>query len=235
MMPSLRCRVSKRRGEVPQNNISEKQNMKHEWKKSEKNIYLPKATPEIVSIPKMGYFTIDGKGNPNDEFFAEYIAVLYSLSYAVKMSPKQGVQPNGYYEYSVYPLEGVWDINDESKKTPNEVINKDALIFKLMIRQPDFVTPEVAAEIIERTKHKKPHNLLANVKFDQIEDGKCIQMLHLGSFDSEPISFKIMQEFEKDNHAERISRTHKEIYLSDFRKTDPENLKTVLRYKINSN
>ncbi len=90
--------------------------MKQEWKKNEKEYYLPKAKPELRKIPPFNFFSINGAGNPNDEFFAEYIGMLYLLSYAVKMSPKSGTAPKNYFEYTVYPLEGIWDINDEAKK-----------------------------------------------------------------------------------------------------------------------
>ena len=116
--------------------------MKHHCKKMEKEFYQPGTTPVLIKVPQFGFFTIEGNGNPNDEFFGEYIQVLYSLSYAVKMSPKQGNAPKGYLEYSVYPLEGVWDISDEAKMAPNVVLDKYSLVFKLMIRQPAFVTPE---------------------------------------------------------------------------------------------
>jgi hypothetical protein len=114
--------------------------MKHDWKKNDKQYYLPKNKPETIVIPKFNYYTIGGKGNPNDDFFAEYIGVLYSLSYAIKMSPKQGFAPENYAEYTVFPLEGVWDIDEEAKKNYNGTLDKNALVFKLMMRQPDFVS-----------------------------------------------------------------------------------------------
>ena len=95
---------------------------------------------------------IRGCGNSNDDFFAEYIQVLYSLSYAVKMSPKAGIAPEGYYDYTVYLLEEVWDISDEAKETFSRTIDKDSLVFNLMTRQPDFVTSAFAWETITRTK-----------------------------------------------------------------------------------
>lgn len=206
--------------------------MKFEWKKAEKNLYLPKSKPEQIAVPQFNFFSIKGKGNPNDAFFAEYIGVLYSLSYAVKMSPKQGNAPEGYFDYSVYPLEGVWDINEAAKVNFNGTINKNDLVFNLMIRQPDFVTPEYAIEIIERTKKKKPHELLNIVQFETINEGKCVQMMHLGSYDNEPESFRIMEDFAEQVGLKRNSHTHREIYLSDARKTLPEKLKTVLRFQV---
>lgn len=102
----------------------------------------------------------------------------------------------------------------------------------LMIRQPDFVTVDFAERIIERTKEKKPHDLLEQVKFISIKEGKCIQMLHLGSYDSEPDSFAIMNQYGQENNLERLSMKHREIYLNDARKTKVDKLKTVLRYKV---
>ncbi len=211
---------------------SEEIAMKHEWKKDEKGFYLPKAKPEIVKMPAFKFFTIEGKGNPNDEFFGKYIEVLYSLSYAVKMSPKSGIAPKGYFEYSVFPLEGIWDISEEAKKNYAGKIDKNALVFNLMIRQPDFVTKEFAQETIERTKKKKPSELLDKVKFEVIEDGECVQMMHLGSYDSEPESFKQIEEYCEKHNLARESKRHREIYLSDARKTSPDKLKTVLRCKV---
>lgn len=206
--------------------------MKHEWRKHEKAIYLPKNKPVFINLPEFKYFSITGQGNPNSDSFPEYIAVLYALSYAVKMSPKKGMQPEGYFDYAVYPLEGIWDITDEAKQQFNGTIDKDQLIFNLMIRQPDFVDDAFAMKILEFVKKNKPHELIDQVKFEQITDGPCIQMLHLGSYDNEPASFEQMEQFAKEQGFERQSKVHREIYLSDARKVVPENLKTVLRFKV---
>lgn len=209
--------------------------MKHEWRKKEKAIYLPKNKPEIIDVPQFKYFTIEGEGNPNDDFFAEYIGVLYSLSYGVKMSYKKGIEPSGYFDYTVYPLEGIWDINDEAKKHFSGTINKDDLVFKLMIRQPDFVDVEFANKIMDLIKVKKPHDLLDKVKFEEIVEGSCIQMLHLGNYDSEPESFKLMEAYALEQKLRRLSMVHKEIYLTDARRVAPEKLKTVLRFQVGDN
>jgi hypothetical protein len=101
-----------------------------------------------------------------------------------------------------------------------------------MIRQPAFVTGDFAADIIKLTKKKKPHPLLENVTFNAVEEGECVQMMHIGSYDDEPASFKKMEEFCLDNNFTRESKVHREIYLSDARKVSPEKLKTILRFKI---
>ena len=208
--------------------------MKHEWRKKEKHVYIPKAKPEQINIPAYNFLTISGKGNPNNPEFSEYIGALYPICYGIKMGLKKNPILDGYYDYTVYPLEGVWDISDEAKKTytENTRLNKDDLVFTLMIRQPDFVTKKYALQVIEQVKIKKPNPLFEKVKFEKITEGNCIQMLHIGSYDNEPATFKIMEEYAKSEGLQRISKVHREIYLSDFRKVPSEKLKTVLRFNV---
>lgn len=204
--------------------------MKYEWKKAAKEFYCPKNKPEVVEVPSFKFFTLEGKGNPNEKDFSEAVGVLYSLSYAVKMMPKKGITPEGYFDYTVFPLEGVWDLAEEARHL--EKLDKDSLIYKIMIRQPDFVTEDLAQKVIESVKVKKPHVLLDKVKFQSLEDGLCVQMLHLGSYDEEPNSFAIMEDYCRENNLKRIEKIHRELYISDIRKTEPSKLKTVLRFKI---
>jgi hypothetical protein len=206
--------------------------MKLDWKKQDKKYYLPKEEPELVHIPEFKFFSIRGQGNPNDDFFGNNIQVLYSLSYAIKMSPKSGLAPMDYFEYSVYPLEGIWDLKEDAKIETKSMFDKNDLEFNLMIRQPDFVNPDFANKIINIVKNKKPNNLLENVIFETITDGKCIQMLHVGPYDNEPASFKQMEEFAFKLGLIRPAHYHREIYLSDARKVSPNKLKTVLRFKV---
>ncbi|HYF84745.1 MAG TPA: GyrI-like domain-containing protein [Clostridia bacterium] len=204
--------------------------MKYEWKKQAKELYLPKNQPEMVMVPPTKFFMLDGKGNPNSEEFSEAVGVLYSLAYAVKMMPKKGVTPEGYFEYTVFPLEGVWDLAPEARGL--EVLDKDSLIYTIMIRQPDFVTEEVAQAALENTLKKTKHPMLSKARFGSTEDGMCVQMMHLGSYDNEPGSFVKMEEFCKANNLKRVSKVHREIYISDARKTPTEKLQTVLRFKV---
>jgi len=198
--------------------------MKYEWKKQEKDLYLPKDTPTVITIPKQKFFAIKGKGNPNEADFSERVSVLYSLAYTVRMMPKSGFTPDGYFEYTVYPLEGVWENTDVS--------DKGAFIYTIMIRHPDFVTAEISEKAFETAKRKKPHPFLAEAFFCEIEDGLSVQMLHNGDYDNEPVSFAKMQAFMSDSGLVRHSNNHREIYLSDATKTDRDKLKTVLRYSI---
>ncbi|OOM10418.1 GyrI-like domain-containing protein [Clostridium saccharobutylicum] len=204
--------------------------MKFEWRKQEKNLYLPKEKPDLITVLQQKFFMISGKGNPNDEEFSEKIGVLYSLAYAVRMMPKQGYTPDGYFEYTVYPLEGIWDLTEEGKQS--NTLNKDELLYTIMIRQPDFVTQEVVNKAFENVRKKKPHPLLDDVTFETMEDGLSVQMMHIGSYDDEPQSFEQMKKFIKENNLEITTLKHREIYISDARKTEKSKLKTVLRYMV---
>ena len=206
--------------------------MTHSWRKHEKQLYLPPARPVRIKVPPLSFYTIQGEGNPNSEAFGAYIKVLYSVSYAIRMSPKKGMAPDAYTPYTVYPLEGVWDLQEEARARYTGTLNKDDLAFTLMIRQPDFVNPDYADRMLDWTREHKPHPLLAQVRFAQIEEGECIQMLHLGPYDDEPASFAHMETFASEQGLHRTHKTHREIYLSDARKTPPEKLKTVLRFQV---
>ncbi len=209
--------------------------MKYEWKKEEKNIFLPKEMPTIVEIPKAKYFCIRGVGNPNDIDFANRVSTLYSLAYAVRMMPKNGTIPNGYFEYTVYPLEGIWSLTEEGikQKAMKNALNKNEFIYTIMIKQPAFLTKEVIEKAFEIVRRKKQNPLLDEVCFEEFEDGKCVQMLHIGSYDDEPRTFEIMNKFIYDNNLLMREKYHKEIYLSDVNKVDKNKLKTVLRYYVN--
>ena len=205
---------------------------KHEWRRSEKHLYVPKAKPELIEVPVYKFIRLSGEGNPNSSYFSEYIGVLYSLAYGIKMTArKRGQELVGYHDYTVYPLEGVWDIKDAAKKQFTGQINKEDLVFQLMIRQPDFVEPGFYEEILDIVGRKKPNPLLSDVQFEEIREGRCIQMLHIGPYDNEAASFAIMEDFARGLSVKRRSKVHREIYLSDFRRTAPEKLKTVLRFQ----
>ena len=205
--------------------------MKIEWKKDEKTLYLPKDKPELLKVPAFNFFVIEGRGNPNGPAFSEDVGALYSLAYGVKMSPKAGIAPAGYAEYTVYPLEGVWDITEEAKKDFKGSLDKNSLVYLLAIRQPDFVTEEFATMIIDRARKKNPSPLFDKTRFERFEEGLCVQMMHIGSYDDEPASFAKMEEFAASQGLARVSRRHRELYLSDPKRTAPEKLKTVLRFQ----
>jgi hypothetical protein len=201
---------------------------KIEYKKDYKHIYLPNTIPVIINVAEMPFIKIEGTGDPNGEEFRRATEALYSLSYAVKMSYKSNDVPNGYYEYTVFPLEGIWDLVDKSKSAKD----KDNFKYTIMIRQPDFLAAELFFKFVEQTTKKKPNPNLEKLTFGEMTDGLCCQMMHIGSYDDEPKSFAKMEVFCAKNGYIRTDLTHREIYLSDPRKTDLTKMKTVLRFRV---
>jgi len=173
-------------------NLLEVQLMKHEWRKAEKEVYMTKTKPEICVIPTQQFLTIKGQGNPNAPEFEEKVGALYAMSYALKMMPKKGISIDGYYDYTVYPLEGFWTMPDDF--TGGE-IDKNLLCYEIMIKQPDFITEELVTKAKELSVKKVTEPLLASIDFKTIREGKVVQLLHKGSFDEEPASFEKIADF----------------------------------------
>ncbi|MGL4948605.1 MAG: GyrI-like domain-containing protein [Mycoplasma sp.] len=203
---------------------------KYEWRKIDKDIYLPNREPRLLEIKEMKYITIEGVGDPNKEEFTKNIQALYSMAYGLKMILKKPSVPNWYYEYTIFPLEGIWDLTKEGRLLKR--LDKNELIYKLMIRQPDFITQERFDTIKKILVKNKPALNIENIKFEEINEGKVVQILHIGSFDDEQRSFNILNEYINKNNLVKRKLIHKEIYLSDFRRVSSENLKTVLRYYV---
>lgn len=206
--------------------------MKVDFKKKY-DFYKCKQKPTIVNIPKLKYITIIGEGNPNKcVHFQKSIEALYKFSYALKMLPKKGITPIGYYEYVVAPLEGIWDTKSETRFEGN----KDDLKYKLMILQPEFLTLELFKELTNKISIDKKSieikDYVDKLSFEEIEEGKCIQILHIGTYDDEPETLKSVFEFLKENNLEYLPWSHHEVYLSDARRTAPDKLKTIIRYKV---
>ncbi|WP_151734564.1 GyrI-like domain-containing protein [Paenibacillus tengchongensis] len=204
--------------------------MKYDWRKQDKALYLPPAEPKLVQVPAFPVFILKGEGDPNGAAFAEAVKVLYSLTYAVKMLPKQGAAPGDYYGYRVFPLEGVWDLSEQGRS--KAFLDKNDLLYTLMIRQPDFVTPALAGAVMDKVARTKPHPLNGQAVFGTAEDGLCVQMMHRGPFDTEAESFARMEQFCLVQGLRRISLTHREIYLSDPRRSAPDKQRTVLRFQV---
>lgn len=203
-------------------------NKKIDYKKDFKQLYVPKTSPEIVEVPRIPFFIVNGSGDPNGEQFALATEALYTMSYAVRMSYKSEDVPEGYYEYTVFPLEGEWDLIDRSKPATD----KSNFKYTIMIRQPDFITDALFERFLEQSKRKKSNPYLDSIRFAHVEEGLSCQMMHIGSFDNEPESFRKMEAFCSKEGFIRTSKIHREIYLSDPRKTEASKLRTVLRFPI---
>ncbi|MBC7765535.1 MAG: GyrI-like domain-containing protein [Hyphomonadaceae bacterium] len=200
-----------------------------DYKKLQKELYQPSAIkPALIDVKEMQFLMIDGKGDPNGEAFEIATGALYSVAYGLKMLPKKGITPDGYVPYVVPPLEGIWDIADGVGYDPR---NKDNLVWTIMIRQPDFVTAQWVDTVIAQNS-KKGNPMLPNVRLQTQMEGLCVQMLHLGTYDTEPETFEKLAVFAHQQGYTRNSKKHREIYLSDPRKTVPEKLKTILRFRV---
>ena len=201
---------------------------KYEWRKTEKEFYLAKAAPAVIEVPPMRYFAVEGAGSPADEEFQARVGLLYALSYTIRMMPKSGWTPPDYQEYTVFPLEGLWWMDTGAWKAGE--LDKSKLRYRLMIRQPWFVTEDVAARATESARKKVPAELLAKASFETVEDGLSVQMLHVGPYDTEPETFAAMNEFMTAHGLRRTEQVHREIYLSDPRRVAPEKNRTTLRF-----
>lgn len=196
--------------------------MKHEWRKHEKALYGAGKTPELLDVPAQKFIVISGRGDPNGEDFSARISALYPLAYALRSIFKARDE-----DYAVYPLEGLW-----RGSVRCGAVVKSELEYELMIRQPDAATEAEFAEALDKTRRKKPSPLLDEVRFETMTDGRCVQMLHTGSYDGEPASFALMADFAVANGLERAGERHREIYLNNAQRTEPDKLKTILRFSV---
>lgn len=207
--------------------------MAFDYKKEYKELYMPKNKPEIVTVPKMNYIAVRGKGNPNEEggAYQNAISVLYAVAYTLKMSYKTKYKIEGFFEYVVPPLEGFWWQEDNAGV---DYTDKSKFNWISVIRLPDFVSQKDFDWAVE-TASKKKRLDCSSAEFLSIDEGLCVQMMHLGAFDDEPATVAIMDEYIKQNgytNDMNKDRLHHEIYLSDARKVAPEKWKTVIRHPI---
>ncbi|MFI3329523.1 MAG: GyrI-like domain-containing protein [bacterium] len=206
--------------------------MKLDYKKLEKEYYNSKK-PTIINVKKMNFITFDGRGNPGSENsdFTRGIGLLYSTAYTLSMSYKSDYKIKDFEQFVVAPLEGYWYQEGIEGYDPTR---KDLFVFKLMIRMPEFITKEDFIWAIDKISKKK--NLdYSEIKYDIIEEGLCVQALHIGSYDSGFETTKLMHDFIEDNGYQldfSNLRHHHEIYISDNRKTHVDKLKTILRHPI---
>ena len=207
--------------------------MAFDYKKEYKEFYMPANKPSIVTVPKMNYIAVRGKGNPNDENgeYKNSIGLLYAIAFTIKMSYKGSHKIDGYFEYVVPPLEGFWW--QEGSDTI-DYANKNGFNFISLIRLPDFVTKADFDWAVREAMNKKKADF-SKVEFLTYDEGVCVQCMHVGSYDDEPKTVALMHEYMAVNgYALDISesRYHHEIYLSDPRKCAVEKLKTVVRHPI---
>ena len=207
--------------------------MAFDFKKEYKEFYLPKDKPQIVTVPKANYIAVRGEGDPNeaDGAYQKAVGVLYAIAYTLKMSYKTGYKMEGFYEYVVPPLEGFWwqdgvDGIDYSDKSTFHWI--------AVIRLPEFVSKADFEWAVKQAEQKKKMDL-SSAEYMTIDEGLCVQIMHIGPFDEEPATVEKMDRYLAENGYENdltSKRLHHEIYLSDARKVSPEKWKTVIRHPV---
>lgn len=207
--------------------------MAFDFKKEYKEFYLPKEIPQIVELPLINYIAVRGVGDPNEENgeYSQAIGILYAVAYTLRMSYKGQHQIEGFYEYVVPPLEGFW-WQDGIKGI--DYSSKESFHWISVIRLPDFVRKEDFDWAVYEAARKKKIDC-SKAEYYSIKEGLCVQIMHHGSYDTEPESVDIMHQFIRE-HGYCIDinqeRMHHEIYLSDPRKTMPEKCRTVIRHPI---
>lgn len=207
--------------------------MTFDFKKEYKEFYLPPKKPGIVTVPPMHYIAVRGKGDPNDEK-GEYkagIGLLYAVAFTIRMSYKGEHKINGFFQYVVPPLEGLWWQEGTEEM---DYAHKEDLQFISMIRLPDFVTREDFDWAVAEASEKKNMDF-GNVEFFSYNEGECVQCMHIGSYDDEPKTVAAMNTYmEQEGYELDLTevRRHHEIYLSDPRRCDVSRLRTVLRHPV---
>ncbi len=207
--------------------------MVFDFKKEYKEFYMPKNKPSIVTVPPMNYLAVRGHGDPNAEGgeYKEAIGLLYGIAFTIKMSKKGSRQIEGFFDYVVPPLEGFWWQEGIQRV---DYAHKERFEWISVIRLPDFVTKADFDWAIEEASRKKKTDF-SKVEFLQVDEGLCVQCMHIGSYDEEPATVELMHQFMTEQGYEldiNDTRRHHEIYLSDARKVAPEKLKTVIRHPI---
>lgn len=207
--------------------------MAFDFKKEYKEFYMPKNKPEIVTVPKANYIAIRGKGDPNEVCgaYQQAISVLYAVAYTLKMSYKTDHKIEGFFEYVVPPLEGFWW---QDGKDGIDYTDKASFNWISVIRLPEFITQKDFEWAVETATKKKKLDC-SSAELMTIDEGLCIQIMHLGPFDDEPATIALMDEYlDKNGYVNDITNTrlHHEIYLSDARRVVPEKWKTVIRHPI---
>lgn len=191
--------------------------------KEYKSYYKAGKKPEIVEFHGANYLSIDGKGEPAGEVFVRKVEALFPLAYGIKKVCKE--QGN---DFGVPKLEGLWWVVGD---TPALEVPRNEWFWKLLIRMPDFVTEEMMASVKPEVETRNKNALIQEISFVTIAEGKCVQMMHVGPYATEPETINSLMAFIKENGLS-VNGLHHEIYLSDPRKTEPEKMKTLIRYPV---
>lgn len=201
---------------------------KYDYKKTLKTIFNPSAKePQVVEVPPMQFLAINGKGSPNDNpEFEAAVSALYGCAFTIKFARKKAaIEP----EYSVQPLEGLWWLEGGSAENW-QTAAQSRWRWRLLIGQPDFVTPADLAAAKAEILKKKGTDASA-VRLERFDEGPAVQILYIGPYKDEHPTIAKMHEWARAQGYE-LHGLHHEIYLGDPRKSAPEKLKTILRMPV---
>ena len=197
---------------------------KVDLKRELQDLYTAKSAPAMVEVPEQQFLMIDGHGDPNtSKQYREAVSALFSVSYAAKFALKRA----GIVDYVVMPLEGLWSSPDMSAFTTG---NKSAWDWTMMIMQPDSVTLEVFEAALEKAAQKSLP-ALERTRLERFAEGPAAQVMHRGPYSTEGPTVAALHAFIAEQGHELAGRHH-EIYLSDPRRSAPENMKTILRQPV---
>ena len=207
--------------------------MAFDYKKEYREFYLPPKTPGILRVPAMNFLAVRGQGDPNEEggCYKRAVGMLYAVAFTIKMSKLGKHKLEGYFDYVVPPLEGLWQQEGGFGFDP---ARKADFRWVSLIRLPEFVTEEAFRWAVREAGEKKGRDLSA-VEFFSWEEGLCVQCMHLGPYDDEPATVSAMDAYAAaQGYGPDFSqgRFHHEIYLSDPRRCDPKKQKTVIRQPV---
>ena len=204
---------------------------KLDFQKKYRELYLPrKGTVSRVTVPLLRYLAVDGTGAPESQDYQQSVQILYTLAFTIKMSKLHPVQPMGYVDFRVPPLEGLWDCAGSGFDP-----NRDAWSWTSMLCMPEFVTEETVAWAVEEARKKHPELPLGRARLFLYDEGRCAQLLHFGPYTAEQASIDRLGDFIREQGLRDdcgAVRRHHEIYLSDPRRTQPDRLRTVLRHPV---
>lgn len=203
-----------------------------DFKKEFPEFYLPARSPHLIEIPELPYLAVRGSGDPNAEGgeYKDAVGMLYSVAYTIKMSRLSGSAPEGYFDYVVPPLEGLWWTEDGRGV---DLTRKGDFRWLALIRLPDFVTRDVFEAAVTEAERKKGLDL-SRVEYMRYADGLSVQCMHLGPYDAEPETLAAMERCASENGCvpDYAGRFHHELYLSEPRRCKPERLRTVIRIPV---
>lgn len=204
--------------------------------KEQKALYMPKTEPVIVDVPEMSFIMMDGRGMPDPqvgtaediEAFTRGVGTLYGIVYLLKFADKKGLAPASWHNFKVPPLEALWDVPDGASF---DMANASQWTWTMIMRVPDFVTPEVLEDFTDYLANKKKDGFYKQVRLERYREGPSVQLMHIGPYDAEGPSIDRMHEYAVAQ-GYKIKGKHHEIYFSDPRRTAPEKLKTTLRQPL---